>query len=101
VTAPRQKETVITFKADASLLDALRTIPNRSEFIRAAILSALDNHCPLCGGTGVLTPNQKRHWEAFAQRHPLRECEDCHEVHLVCGDDDAIHGRGRKPGGEK
>ncbi len=77
-------ESVITFKADASLMEALRSIPNRSEFIRAAILAALDNHCPLCGGTGVLTPHQKTHWEAFAEHHPLRECSDCHEVHLVC-----------------
>ncbi len=79
-----QKEAVITFKADASLMEALRVLPNRSEFIRAAILAALDNHCPLCNGTGVLTPNQKRHWETFAAHHPLRECEECHEVHLVC-----------------
>jgi hypothetical protein len=96
VVASRQKETVVTFKADASLLDALRSIPNRSEFIRAAILSALDNHCPLCGGTGVLTPNQKQHWEAFARRHPLRECGDCHEVHLVCGKNAAGHPRAKR-----
>lgn len=79
-----QKETVITFKADASLLEALRGVPNRSDFIRKAILAALNSHCPLCGGTGVLTPNQKTHWETFAQHHPLRECGECHEVHLVC-----------------
>jgi hypothetical protein len=83
-----QKESVITFKADTSLLDALRTIPNRSEFIRSAILTALANHCPLCRGTGVLTPNQKKHWEEFARQHPLRECDDCHEVHLVCTQDE-------------
>jgi len=80
----KQKECVITFKADASLLDALRAMPNRSDFIRAAILAALDNYCPLCHGTGVLTPNQKTHWQAFLHNHALRECEDCHEVHLVC-----------------
>ncbi len=80
----RQKESVITFKADASLLAALRSIPNRSEFIRSAILSALKNHCPLCGGTGVLTPNQKQHWQEFARHHPLLECHECHEIHLVC-----------------
>ncbi len=89
----RQKESVVTFKADASLLDALRNLPNRSEFIRAAILQALDHHCPLCGGTGVLSPNQKQHWQRFAERHPLRECEECHEVHLVCGEEehDQLH----------
>ncbi len=84
----KQKDNVITFKADTSLWEALRSMSNRSEFIRAAILSALENHCPLCRGTGVLTPNQKRHWDAFARVHPLRECEDCHEVHLVCTQDE-------------
>jgi hypothetical protein len=92
VGSARQKESVVTFKADSSLLEALRSIPNRSEFIRAAILQALDNHCPLCGGTGVLTPNQKKHWETFALAHPLRECGDCHEVHLVCAQDEGPHG---------
>jgi hypothetical protein len=82
--ARNQKETVVTFKADASLLQALKNLPNRSEFIRTALLSALDSYCPLCHGSGVLTPNQKRHWDEFAARHPLRECHDCHEVHLVC-----------------
>ena len=81
---PRHKETVVTFKADASLLEALKAIPNRSEFIRTAILAALYSFCPLCQGAGVLTPNQKKHWDNFASRHPLRECGDCHEVHLVC-----------------
>jgi hypothetical protein len=92
MAARRQKETVITFKADASLLAALRTIPNRSEFIRAAILGALDSYCPLCGGSGVLTPNQKAHWDSFTKHHPLRECDDCHEVHLVCSQDDVAAG---------
>ena len=81
---PRQKECVITFKTDASLLEALRTMPNRSDFIRAAILAALDNQCPLCRGAGLLTPNQKTHWRTFLRNHALRECADCHEVHLVC-----------------
>lgn len=84
MSSAKQKDNVITFKADASLWEALRSIPNRSEFIRAAILSALDNHCPLCRGTGVLTPNQMKHWQTFARVHPLRECEECHEVRLVC-----------------
>ncbi len=97
----KQKETVITFKADAALLEALRTIPNRSEFIRNAILGALENYCPLCRGTGVLTPNQKAHWEEFSRTHPIRECAECHEVHLVCEDAEHKHDHPNKaPGTE-
>ena len=80
----KHKDEIITFKADRSLLEAMRGIPNRSAFIRQAILAALDSTCPLCRGTGVLTPDQRRHWEEFAQDHAVTECEDCHELHVVC-----------------
>ncbi len=80
----RPKQEIITFKVDKALRDALRGIPNRSEFIRTAILRALESVCPLCQGTGSLTPDQRRHWERFAVNHPLAECPDCHAMHLVC-----------------
>jgi hypothetical protein len=80
----RSKNDVITFKVDESLHHAMEGIPNRSEFIRAAILAALDNVCPLCNGTGILTPNQREHWNAFAGTHALEECGHCHERRIVC-----------------
>ena len=81
----RRKGEIITFKADDSLLKAMRGVPNRSEFIRSAVLAALDSVCPVCRGTGVLTPNQRKHWKAFAASHSIEECDECHEVRLVCG----------------
>ncbi len=80
----RTKPRIVTFKADASLLAALEGIENRSEFIRSAVLAALENICPLCRGRGILTPNQKRHWVSFATDHNIEECNRCHEVRLVC-----------------
>lgn len=80
----KRKSEIITFKADDSLLEALQGIPNRSDFIRSAVLAALENSCPMCGGTGHLTPNQRRHWERFARHHELAECTQCHELHLIC-----------------
>ena len=82
--ARKAKQEVVTFKAGRSLLEAMKGIPNRSEFIRSAVLSALESACPLCKGTGILSPNQKRHWDALAVDHVLAECGKCHEVHLVC-----------------
>ena len=79
-----RKPSIVTFKAEPAMLDALRAVPNRSEFIRAAVLNALEHACPLCGGSGVFTPEQKRHWETFRKRHAVKECHDCHAVHLVC-----------------
>ena len=81
------KQEIITFKADESLARAMHGIPNRSEFIRAAIIAALDGACPLCRGTGILTPEQRRHWRAFAASHYVEECGDCHAIHLVCDRD--------------
>ncbi len=75
---------VITFKADMELLRAMKGISNRSAFIRQAILAALDNTCPLCGGTGVLTPSQHSHWTDFTAHHHMEECNECSEMHLVC-----------------
>ena len=79
-----KKREIVTFKVDEPLWDAMRGISNRSEFIRSAILSALDSVCPLCKGSGILTPDQHKHWETFSQNHALEECDDCHAVHLVC-----------------
>jgi hypothetical protein len=81
---PKRKQEIVTFKVDEPLLKAMRGIPNRSVFIRDAILSALNNACPLCKGSGILTPDQRKHWIEFAEHHALEECEDCHAVHLVC-----------------
>jgi len=72
----RRKQEIVTFKVDGSLWKAMQGITNRSEFIRSAILTALDGVCPLCKGTGALTPDQRRHWEAFAKNHALKQCDD-------------------------
>lgn len=82
--AGSKKQDVITFKVDESLREALDQIPNRSEFIRSAIQAALEGTCPLCRGTGTLTPAQRRHWETFAKSHTLEMCEECHALRLIC-----------------
>jgi hypothetical protein len=81
----RKKQEIITFKVDESLSMAMAGIPNRSEFIRSAILAALDSSCPLCRGTGILTPDQRRHWETFAANHSVVRCDQCQSMHLECG----------------
>ena len=78
------KGEIITFKVDEGLFRAIEKMPNRSEFIRTAVLAALDSVCPLCNGTGVLRPEQKKHWEEFGATHAVRECSKCHELRLVC-----------------
>jgi metal-responsive CopG/Arc/MetJ family transcriptional regulator len=87
------KDEIITFKVDKQLAQAMKGIPNRSEFIRSAILAALDSSCPLCKGTGILTPKQREHWQTFARDHTIQECQNCHAYHIVCNsnDDEKLH----------
>lgn len=80
----KKKSEIVTFKVDESLREAMKGIPNRSSFIRSAVLAALESTCPLCTGTGILTPGQREHWESFLKDHAVEECSDCHEWHLVC-----------------
>ena len=75
---------VISFKADVALAQELARIPNRSDFIRNAVLAALDDTCPLCRGVGVLSPMQKTHWTTFSQTHHVSECSECDSLHIVC-----------------
>lgn len=82
--AKQSRQEIITFKVDEELARAMEGVPNRSEFIRRAILVALENTCPLCKGTGSLTVDQQRHWEGFARTHEVRRCADCSALHLVC-----------------
>lgn len=79
-----RKNEIISFKVDNALAALLQNLPNRSEFIRSAILHALDATCPLCQGTGVLSHNQLKHWHTLAQSHALNRCEICHEIVLTC-----------------
>jgi Na+-translocating ferredoxin:NAD+ oxidoreductase RnfC subunit len=44
----------------------------------------MDNICPLCQGTGILTPSQQQHWVDFEKHHSLVKCEECKEFYLTC-----------------
>lgn len=79
-----KKADTVTFKVDPNLLEILQAMPNRSEFIRSAILNALDHVCPLCSGAGVLSPSQKKCWDKFAEKHEIKKCSESDEIHLLC-----------------
>jgi hypothetical protein len=78
------KSDLITFKVEHSLSELIDRLPNKSEFIRKAILCALENTCPLCQGTGVLTPEQANHWKSFTAHHRVERCAECKSIYLSC-----------------
>jgi hypothetical protein len=79
-----KKADTVTFKVDPNLLEILQSMPNRSEFIRSAILHALDHVCPLCSGVGVLSPAMKKCWDKFAEKHEIKKCAKGDEIELLC-----------------
>jgi hypothetical protein len=91
----KKKQDIITFKVDEDLREALQHIPNRSSFIRSAIVAALGSVCPLCNGSGILTPNQKQHWDDFSANHMIERCEKCDERVLVCSNTRTFEGNPR------
>lgn len=91
-TMEKKKERVFSFKADGDLSRALENTPNRSEFIRKALLAALKHECPLCRGAGVLTLEQEKHLEQFLTLHVLTRCDKCQAVHFVCQSHDGTQG---------
>jgi hypothetical protein len=78
------KSDLITFKVEHSLAQLIDRMPNKSEFIRNALLSALSSTCPIYQGTGVLTPEQLEHWNRFMEHHKVERCSDCKAVYLSC-----------------
>ncbi|HWR13005.1 MAG TPA: CopG family transcriptional regulator [Rectinemataceae bacterium] len=78
------KTDLITFKVEHSLAELIDRLPNKSEFIRNALLAAFSNTCPLCQGTGVLTPGQLEHWKRFTEHHHVERCPECSSVYLSC-----------------
>jgi hypothetical protein len=88
-----RKQKIITFKADRHFLKALDGIHNRSDFIRSAVLAALESTCPLCRGTGILTPDQKRRWEAL-DGVSTAEGEACESAAARSGESSMNEGEG-------
>ncbi len=50
----QQKQTVVSFRVDPHLAKILDNLPDKSAFIREAILRRFYTECPFCQGRGVL-----------------------------------------------
>lgn len=82
-----RKTTLVAVKIDAELASLLEGMPNKSEFIRMALRSRLDDLCPLCAGTG-LRPSQPLEHRAGRHLHalPRARCGDCGRESQVVAD---------------
>src|SRR5436305_15346031 len=72
-----EKSQIVAFKVDADLAEFLDKLPNKSEFIRRAILSQFNMTCPLCTGSGVVPVGIHNHFDHVIEHHSSRPCEKC------------------------
>ncbi|MCS7168576.1 MAG: hypothetical protein RMI91_03290 [Gemmatales bacterium] len=75
-TRPR-KAVLVAFKIEPELANILDQLPNKSDFIRRAIISQLNMACPLCAGTGVLPRGLHDHYAQHLREIAQRNCERC------------------------
>ena len=72
------KQTVVSFRVDQHLAEILNSLPDKSAFIREAILRRFHIACPFCQGQGVI-PKIIADW-LQKQLPPFEsaECTCCH-----------------------
>jgi hypothetical protein len=75
--AKSPKTAVVAFKVEEELAEILNKLPNKSAFIRKAIVASMSMECPLCHGSGVLPKGLHDHFEAMLPRISSRSCDSC------------------------
>lgn len=72
-----RKSEIVAFKVEAELAEILNELPNKSAFIRKAIVAQLNMACPLCHGTGSLPKALRDHYVGLLPKLNSRSCEGC------------------------
>ncbi len=70
------REIMITIRVDSCLANMLKGIPNRSAFIRDAILDALARQCPACHGAGILAVAARPDQEKASEKSTGQQAPD-------------------------
>jgi len=77
------KSEIVAFKVEQDLADFLNLLPNKSEFIRKAIIAQFGMTCPLCTGTGVVPRGLHTHFTPILSNNLDRPCDRCHTMDAV------------------
>ena len=67
----------VTFRVEIELEELLNRVPNRSGFIRKAILAYLSNTCPFCIGKGMLPFGMQTNIAEILKNHAQRPSAGC------------------------
>lgn len=77
------KTQIVAFKVEEDLAEFLNKLPNKSDFIRKAIVAQFGMACPLCSGTGVVARGLHNHFKPVIADHNSRQCAKCDTVLTV------------------
>lgn len=71
------KSAVVAFKVEEDLAQLLNELPNKSAFIRKAIIAQLGMACPLCRGSGIVPRGLHDHYASILSSLTTRSCDGC------------------------
>lgn len=71
------KSKIVAFKVEEELAEFLNNLPNKSDFIRKAVLGQFGMTCPLCTGSGVVPRGLHDHYKPVIAEHNQRPCDKC------------------------
>jgi hypothetical protein len=84
------KTASVAFKIEADLAELLNQLPNRSAFIRKAVLSQLGVACPVCLGRGAVARALHDHYAARLPALRTRPCDGCGRALELPADDGGL-----------
>jgi len=71
------KSVVVTFRVDRHLAEALDRLPDKSAFIRDALLQSFHATCPACGGEGRVDCEAAEWLREVLERERAQSCDCC------------------------
>jgi hypothetical protein len=81
--AKAKKDAIVAFKVEEELAAFLNKLPNKSDFIRKAIVAQFGMACPLCAGSGVVARGLHDHYAPVLHKNNLHRCDHCGEKHPI------------------
>src|SRR5437763_15081190 len=71
------KSQIVAFKVEEELAEILNKLPNKSAFIRKAIVAQMGMACPLCNGAGIVPRGVHDHYAPLLSGLNHRNCDNC------------------------
>lgn len=84
----KPKSAVVAFKVEEELATLLNDLPNKSDFIRKAIIAQLGLACPVCHGSGVVSRGLHDHYRKLLPRLNSLACDGCGTAESLPADTD-------------